>query len=94
MAGVPGYRGPEAGFFLWLPVDDGEAAALKLWREAGVRVLPGHYLSRDGDGTPGKDRIRVATGCGKRRDAPRPDAPAADDLRVRMKQDGLSDPTA
>jgi N-succinyldiaminopimelate aminotransferase len=53
MAGVPGYRGPEAGFFLWLPVDDSEAAALKLWREAGVRVLPGHYLAREtADGTP------------------------------------------
>jgi N-succinyldiaminopimelate aminotransferase len=61
MAGVPGYRGPDAGFFLWLPVDDGEAAALKLWREAGVRVLPGHYLSRETpEGTPGIDRIRVA----------------------------------
>jgi N-succinyldiaminopimelate aminotransferase len=61
MAGVPGYRGPEAGFFLWLPVDDGEAAALKLWREAGVRVLPGHYLAREtAEGTPGADRIRVA----------------------------------
>jgi aspartate/methionine/tyrosine aminotransferase len=61
MAGVPGYRGPEAGFFLWLPVEDGEAAALKLWREAGVRVLPGHYLAREtAEGTPGADRIRVA----------------------------------
>ena len=55
MAGVPGYRGPEAGFFLWLPVEDGEAAALRLWREAGVRVLPGHYLAREtAEGTPGR----------------------------------------
>ena len=30
LAGVPGYVGPEAGFFLWLPVPDGEAAALSL----------------------------------------------------------------
>ena len=58
---VPGYRGPEAGFFLWLPVDDAEAATKKLWTQAGVRVLPGHYLSREVDGvTPGADRIRVA----------------------------------
>ncbi len=55
------YRRPEAGFFLWLPVDDGEAAALKLWCETGVRVLPGAYLSRDVAGqNPGKDFIRVA----------------------------------
>jgi aspartate/methionine/tyrosine aminotransferase len=52
---------PDAGFFLWLPVDDGEAAALKLWRETGVRVLPGAYLSRDVDGlNPGHGFIRVA----------------------------------
>lgn len=59
--GVPGYQGPEAGFFLWLPVADGEDAALKLWRETGVRVLPGAYLSRDVAGhNPGKGFIRVA----------------------------------
>lgn len=61
LSGVPGYKGPPAGFFLWLPVDDSEAAAVKLWREAGVRVLPGHYLARETEaGTPGRDRIRVA----------------------------------
>lgn len=60
-ADVPGYRGPDAGFFLWLAVDDGEAAALKLWTETGVRVLPGAYLSREVDGrNPGKGYIRVA----------------------------------
>ncbi|MBY6202978.1 aminotransferase class I/II-fold pyridoxal phosphate-dependent enzyme [Maritalea mobilis] len=61
LEGVPGYRGPAAGFFLWLPVDDAEAATLRLWRETGVRVLPGHYLAREVEGiTPGADRIRVA----------------------------------
>lgn len=60
-ANVQGYQGPEAGFFLWLPVDDGEEAALKLWKETGVRVLPGAYLSKDTDqGNPGKEYIRVA----------------------------------
>ncbi|MFM2354646.1 MAG: hypothetical protein RLZZ528_382, partial [Pseudomonadota bacterium] len=59
--GMQGYRGPEGGFFLWLPVADGEAAALKLWTEAGVRVLPGAYLGRDaGQGNPGAGYIRVA----------------------------------
>lgn len=58
---VPGYVAPQAGFFLWLPVEDGEAAALKLWRETGVRVLPGAYLARETQGvTPGADRLRVA----------------------------------
>ncbi|MGG7646176.1 aminotransferase class I/II-fold pyridoxal phosphate-dependent enzyme [Rhodovulum sp. YNF3179] len=58
---VPGYRPPEAGFFLWLPVADGEAATLKLWQETGVRVLPGAYLGRDAPGgNPGQGFIRVA----------------------------------
>lgn len=60
-AGIPGYRPPEAGFFLWLPVPDGEAAALKLWTETGIRVLPGAYLSHEDAGTsPGHSYIRVA----------------------------------
>ena len=60
-SGVPGYAGPGGGFFLWLPVADGEAAAVKLWTDTGVRVLPGAYLARDVDGrNPGKGYVRVA----------------------------------
>ncbi len=35
---------------------------MKLWREAGLRVLPGYYLARDqADGSnPGAGYIRVA----------------------------------
>lgn len=59
--GLPGYSRPEAGFFLWLPVPDGEKAALKLWQETGVRVLPGAYLSRTvGNQNPGQNYIRAA----------------------------------
>jgi aspartate/methionine/tyrosine aminotransferase len=65
LGNLPGYRSPEAGFFLWLPVDDGEAAAVRLWREAGVRVLPGAYLGRDdGRGNPGQGYVRVALVAG------------------------------
>jgi aspartate/methionine/tyrosine aminotransferase len=61
LAGVPGYAAPQAGFFLWLPVPDGEAATVKLWRETGVRVLPGAYLGREVAGVnPGAGYIRVA----------------------------------
>lgn len=53
----PGFSRPEGGFFLWLDVGDGENAAVELWRQAKIRVLPGKYLARDGAG----DRfIRVA----------------------------------
>lgn len=43
---INGFFSPAAGFFLWLPVEDGESAALKLWQMTGVRVLPGAYLAR------------------------------------------------
>jgi N-succinyldiaminopimelate aminotransferase len=60
-SGLQAYRAPEGGFFLWLPVADGEEAALKLWRETGVRVLPGAYLGREVAGeNPGRGYIRVA----------------------------------
>lgn len=60
-AGINSVTLPEGGFFLWLPVDDGEAAALRLWQETGVRVLPGAYLAREVDGhNPGQGYIRVA----------------------------------
>ncbi|HSF63645.1 MAG TPA: aminotransferase class I/II-fold pyridoxal phosphate-dependent enzyme [Paracoccaceae bacterium] len=60
-SGVQGYQPPAGGFFLWLPVADGEEAAVRLWRETGVRVLPGAYLARDAGGdNPGKGYIRVA----------------------------------
>jgi N-succinyldiaminopimelate aminotransferase len=53
---------PDGGFFLWLNVGDGEQAALALWRQARIRVLPGAYLARTGsDGVnPGAPYIRVA----------------------------------
>lgn len=60
-AGLEGYVSPQAGFFLWLPVPDGEAAALKLWQETGIRVLPGAYLAQgSGADNPGAGYIRVA----------------------------------
>jgi aspartate/methionine/tyrosine aminotransferase len=61
LGNMAGYTSPEAGFFLWLDVGDGEAAALRLWCAAGVRALPGAYLSRPGpEGDPGAAFLRVA----------------------------------
>ena len=56
---------PAGGFFLWLDVSaqgGDEAVALRLWREAGLRVVPGRYLAREqADGSnPGRGYIRVA----------------------------------
>jgi aspartate/methionine/tyrosine aminotransferase len=60
-----GYRRPAGGFFLWLDVSahgGSETATQRLWRDAGLRVVPGRYLAREqADGSnPGADYVRVA----------------------------------
>lgn len=59
-----GYRRPAGGFFLWLDTTKagGDVAATqKLWREAGLRVVPGSYLALDTEsGNPGAGYIRAA----------------------------------
>jgi succinyldiaminopimelate transaminase len=60
-----GFYRPDGGFYLWLDVEHGEMAALKLWRDAGVRVLPGRYLGHDDEegnpkSNPGHPYIRIA----------------------------------
>jgi N-succinyldiaminopimelate aminotransferase len=57
-----GFVRPAGGFFLWLDVGDGEAAAKRLWAEAGIRVLPGAYMARPDERgiNPGQRYIRVA----------------------------------
>ena len=62
LSGRFGFYRPEGGFYLWLDVGDGEAATKTLWREAGVKVLPGQYLTHpepDGSNT-GNPYIRIA----------------------------------
>jgi aspartate/methionine/tyrosine aminotransferase len=62
LAGLPGFRAPEAGMFLWLDVGDGEETTRKLWRDAAIKVLPGAYLTKpEPDGSnSGRRYIRVA----------------------------------
>ena len=60
-----GYVRPAGGFCVWLDVSDrggDEAACVKLYRDAGVRVIPGSYLARpQQDGSnPGAGYIRLA----------------------------------
>ena len=60
-----GYKRPAGGFFMWLDVSahgTSEEVTKRLWREAGVRVVPGRYVARDqADGSnPGEGYIRVA----------------------------------
>jgi N-succinyldiaminopimelate aminotransferase len=64
---IEGFRRPEAGFFLWLntkaTVGDGETATRLLWQHAGIKVMPGRYMSQSDSKTgnsPGDDYIRIA----------------------------------
>ena len=59
------FQQPGGGFFLWLKTGNGEETALRLWREQGVRVLPGAYMGREivpgkPQSNPGFSYIRVA----------------------------------
>lgn len=58
-------RKPAGGFFLWLPVPNGEETALGLWREEGVKILPGAYMGREIEpgktqSNPGFSYVRIA----------------------------------
>ena len=57
-----GFYQPQGGMFLWLRVNDCVEATRRLWADAGVRVLPGKFMSaQDGSGKlPGQGYIRVA----------------------------------
>ncbi len=60
--GALGAVRPGGAFYLWLDVGDSADAATRLWRDAGVRVLPGEYLAQNDSAgaNPGKSFIRVA----------------------------------
>ncbi|MGH6766109.1 MAG: aminotransferase class I/II-fold pyridoxal phosphate-dependent enzyme [Bradyrhizobium sp.] len=60
-----GYHRPAGGFCVWLDVSrhgGDEAATVKLYKDGGVRVIPGSYLARQQpDGSnPGAGYIRLA----------------------------------
>jgi N-succinyldiaminopimelate aminotransferase len=64
-----GYVRPAGGFCVWLDVSDkggDEAATVKLYKDGGVRVVPGSYLARQQpDGSnPGAGYIRLALVAG------------------------------
>jgi len=57
----PRLKIPEAGFFLWLPVDDDVGIAKSLWKEFSLRVMPGSFMAVSVNGfNPGKGYLRLA----------------------------------
>jgi len=60
---VLGVRDPDASFYLWARVPDGddESFARGLFAQAHVTVLPGRYLAREAHGeNPGSGYVRIA----------------------------------
>jgi len=54
------YQSPEAGFFIWLKVANGEGFTKKLFKKYSIKVMPGKYLAAGKYKNPGQDYIRIA----------------------------------
>lgn len=55
------YSSPEAGFFLWLKVKNGENFTKQLYAKYSIKVMPGKFLTYDNNNyNPGQDYIRIA----------------------------------
>jgi len=54
---VLGVDTPEATFYIWLKVDDEIAFATRLYKEYNLKVIPGSFLGREGEG---KGYVRLA----------------------------------
>jgi N-succinyldiaminopimelate aminotransferase len=65
LGNTPGFRVPEGSFYIWLDVGDGAAFAKELWRETGVKVLPGAFMGVEAtpgvpESNPGHRYVRIA----------------------------------
>jgi len=54
---VLGIDTPEATFYIWLQVQDEIAFTIRLYKNYNLKVIPGSYLGRDGEG---KGYVRLA----------------------------------
>ena len=52
---------PEAGFYLWLPVEDDLKTTTSLWKNFSIRVMPGSFMAEEVSGeNPCKGYLRIA----------------------------------
>ena len=55
------YKRPEAGFYIWLKVKNGEKTAIDLYKKYSLKVMPGSFLAKGlGNDNPGKNFVRLA----------------------------------
>ena len=57
----PDLKIPDAGFYLWLPVEDDLKTTMDLWKNYSVRVMPGTFMAEEVSGeNPCKGFLRIA----------------------------------
>ena len=65
---VLGIDAPEATFYIWLKVDDEIAFTTRLYKEYNLKVIPGSFLGREGEGE-GYVRLALVYEAGLTREA-------------------------
>jgi aspartate/methionine/tyrosine aminotransferase len=65
---VLGVEAPEATFYIWLKVEDEIAFTTKLYQEYNLKVIPGSFLGREGEGQ-GYVRLALVYEADKTREA-------------------------
>jgi aspartate/methionine/tyrosine aminotransferase len=65
---VLGVESPEATFYIWLKVEDEIAFTIKLYQEYNLKVIPGSFLGREGQGQ-GYVRLALVYEAEKTREA-------------------------
>ena len=57
----PNLKIPDAGFYLWLPVEDDLKTTINLWKNYSIRVMPGTFMAEESSGeNPCKGYLRIA----------------------------------
>ena len=49
------YIKPDAGFYLWIDVKNGEAFTKNLYKKYQIKVMPGEYLAKGNKINPGSN---------------------------------------
>ncbi len=54
------YNRPDAGFYLWMNVGNGEKFTKELYKNFNLKVMPGEYLATGQKNNPGKKYVRIS----------------------------------
>ena len=54
------YESPEAGFFLWLKINNAKKFVKKVFHNYSIKIMPGEYLAAGNKKNPGNNYVRIA----------------------------------